>query len=116
MLRRARARHTTDSRMDAGSKQAMPRPSLAPGTCKDAAGHTASSGFPWSLDEVQGSALELRSKSRMMLYQAVALHVRIAVGIPQLRAYILDLRLLVSACTTSNAPFAIGSTLALAPG
>ena len=102
--------------MDAGSKQAMPRPNLAAGTCKDAAGHTASSGFPWSLDEVQGWTLELRSKSRMMLYQAVALRVKIVVSIPQLRAYILDLRLLVIECTTSNAPFATGSTLALAPG
>jgi hypothetical protein len=96
----------------------MRRPSLGrlgPGTCKDAAGRTASSDSPWSLDEEQGWALVLRS-SRMLMYQSVVLRVKNAVGSPQLRAYILGLRLLVSACTTLSAPFATGSTLALAPG
>lgn len=95
----------------------MLRPSLGPGTCKDvAAGHMASSDSPWQLDEARGSSLESRSKSHKMLYRAVALRVNVAVGIPQLRVYILGFRLLVDGRKKLNAPFATGPTLALAPG
>ena len=93
----------------------MLRPSLGPGTCKDAAGHMASSDFPYSLDEARGSLLESRSKSRMMLYQSVALRGQIVVGNPQLRVYILGFRRLVGGRKTLSAPFGTGSTLALAP-
>lgn len=51
----------------------------------------------------------------MMPYQSVALRAKVAVGIPQLRVYILGFRLLVGGRKTLNAPFATDSTLALAP-